>query len=86
VKNDVDEVQELLKEQCDWEGSFQFIHHGTTTETNAVLEGIGAKTGLAISEGHNEVLAVQGSQIPGGLAVWIRYTPHAPIVPVERTM
>lgn len=54
--------------------------------TNAVLEGKGAKTGLIVTAGHKDILAVRRSQIPGGLGAWINFIPPDPIVPLECTV
>lgn len=67
-------------------GKFHFIHHGTTTATNAVLEGKGARTALVVTAGHRDILALRRSHIPGGLGAWIHYTPPEPIVPLERVV
>ncbi|KAL4899531.1 hypothetical protein BDW74DRAFT_189018 [Aspergillus multicolor] len=86
IKNGIRKVQQALKERFDWDGKFQFIHHGTTVATNAVLEGKGARTGLIVTAGHKDILAVRRSQIPGGLGAWLHYTPPDPIVPLERVI
>ncbi|OGE47810.1 hypothetical protein PENARI_c036G00411 [Penicillium arizonense] len=38
-----------------------FMHHGTTTATNAVLEGKGARTALMVTAGHKDILALRRS-------------------------
>ncbi|KAL4809453.1 Hydantoinase/oxoprolinase-domain-containing protein [Aspergillus unguis] len=92
IKNGIRRVQQALKDRNldghgpAWDGKFQFIHHGTTVATNAVLEGKGAKTGLIVTAGHKDILAVRRSQIPGGLGAWLHYTPPDPIVPLERVI
>ncbi|KAL3465708.1 Hydantoinase/oxoprolinase-domain-containing protein [Aspergillus heterothallicus] len=86
IKNGIRKVKDQLKERFGWDGKFQFIHHGTTVATNAVLEGKGAKTGLIVTAGHKDILAVRRSQIPGGLGAWLHYTPPDPIVPLERVI
>ncbi|KAF5863323.1 hypothetical protein ETB97_010323 [Aspergillus alliaceus] len=86
IKNGIQKVRRQLKERYSWDGKFQFIHHGTTTATNAVLEGKGARTGLIVTAGHKDILAVRRSQIPGGLGAWLHYTPPEPIVPLERVI
>ncbi|RAL13402.1 uncharacterized protein BO97DRAFT_450087 [Aspergillus homomorphus CBS 101889] len=86
IKNGISRVQQMLKERYAWDGKFQFIHHGTTVATNAVLEGKGARTGLIVTAGHKDILAVRRSQIPGGLGAWLYYTPPDPIVPLERVI
>jgi 5-oxoprolinase (ATP-hydrolysing) len=37
------------------------MHHGTTTATNAVLEGKGARTALMVTAGHKDILALRRS-------------------------
>ncbi|KAL1385273.1 Hydantoinase/oxoprolinase-domain-containing protein [Phyllosticta capitalensis] len=86
VKEGVDQVRKLLKEQYGWDGKFEYIHHGTTTATNAILEGKGAKTGLIVTSGHKDILSFRRSQIPGGLGAWINWEQPKPIVPLERTV
>ncbi|OJK02614.1 hypothetical protein ASPACDRAFT_57618 [Aspergillus aculeatus ATCC 16872] len=90
IENGINRVQETLKSQpatnTDFSGKLQFIHHGTTVATNAVLEGKGARTGLIVTAGHKDILAVRRSQIPGGLGAWLHYTPPDPIVPLERVI
>ncbi|KAI9043633.1 putative hydantoin utilization protein A [Aspergillus affinis] len=85
IKNGIEKIRQKLN----WTGSdekFQYIHHGTTIGTNAVLEGKGARTGLIVTAGHRDILAVRRSQIPGGLGAWLHYTPPPPIVPLERVI
>ncbi|EOD44447.1 putative hydantoinase oxoprolinase protein [Neofusicoccum parvum UCRNP2] len=86
VKEGVDQVRKLLKESHGWDGKFDYIHHGTTTATNAILEGKGVKTGLIVTQGHKDVLSMRRSQIPGGLGAWINWQQPTPIVPLERTV
>ncbi|KKY18665.1 putative hydantoin utilization protein a [Diplodia seriata] len=86
VKEGVDQVKELLKDKYGWVGKFDYIHHGTTVATNAILEGKGAKTGLIVTSGHRSVLSTRRSQIPGGLGSWINWHPPTPLVPLERTV
>ncbi|KAE8381930.1 Hydantoinase/oxoprolinase-domain-containing protein [Aspergillus bertholletiae] len=86
IKNGIQKVRQKLRERDSWDGRFQFIHHGTTTATNALLEGKGARTGLIVTAGHKDILAVRRSQIPGGLGAWLHYTPPEPIVPLERVL
>ncbi|KAJ5613300.1 hypothetical protein N7510_006494 [Penicillium lagena] len=86
IQNGITKAREILKAESDWSGSFQFIHHGTTTATNAVLEGKGARTALVVTAGHKDILALRRSQIPGGLGAWLHFTPPEPIVPLERVV
>ncbi|PLB49707.1 putative hydantoin utilization protein A [Aspergillus steynii IBT 23096] len=77
-----------IREQLGWTDGdkFQYIHHGTTIATNAVLEGKGARTGLIVTAGHRDILAVRRSQIPGGLGAWLHYCPPEAVVPLERVI
>ncbi|KAJ5085965.1 hypothetical protein N7532_010736 [Penicillium argentinense] len=86
IKNGIAKARLILKEKFGWSGTFQFIHHGTTTATNAVLEGKGARTALVVTAGHKDILALRRSQIPGGLGAWLHWTPPEPIVPLERVV
>ena len=86
IQQGIAKARELLKDQFGWSGTFQFIHHGTTTATNAVLEGKGARTALIVTAGHKDVLALRRSQIPGGLGAWLHWTPPEAIVPLERVV
>ncbi|KAJ5309048.1 hypothetical protein N7508_004427 [Penicillium antarcticum] len=86
VQNGIAKAREILKSKSSWSGPFQFIHHGTTTATNAVLEGKGARTALVVTAGHKDILALRRSQIPGGLGAWLHWSPPEPIVPLERVV
>ncbi|KAL4756299.1 Hydantoinase/oxoprolinase N-terminal region-domain-containing protein [Aspergillus foveolatus] len=86
VKNGISRVQQTLKERYAWEGKFQFIHYSTTVATNAVFEGKGARTGLIITAGHKDILAVRRSQIPGGLGAWLHYMLPDPNVPLKHVI
>jgi 5-oxoprolinase (ATP-hydrolysing) len=79
-------VRKILKEKYNWDDKFDYVHHGTTTGTNAVLENKGAKCGLIVTKGHKDILTVRRSQIPGGLGAWINYVQPEPLVPLERTV
>jgi 5-oxoprolinase (ATP-hydrolysing) len=86
VQEGIAKARKLLKEKYNWDKKFSYIHHGTTTGTNAILEGKGAKAGLIVTKGHKDVLTVRRSQIPGGLGAWINWVQPQPIVPLERTV
>ena len=87
IKNGIDKAKAICKQKYDWSGgSFSFIHHGTTTATNAVLEGKGAVTGLIVTAGHKDILSIRRSQIPGHLGAWLMYNPPEPVVALERTV
>ncbi|KAK3049723.1 hypothetical protein LTS18_012695, partial [Coniosporium uncinatum] len=86
VKEGVTKARKLLQEEYGWDGKFEYVHHGTTTATNAILEGKGVKAGLVVTAGHKDVLSFRRSQIPGGLGGWINFQQPEPIVPLERTI
>jgi 5-oxoprolinase (ATP-hydrolysing) len=86
VQEGVRQARKILKDKYHWEGKFEYIHHGTTTATNAVLEGKGARCGLVVTKGHKDILAVRRSHIPGGLGAWMNYEQPEPLVPLERTV
>ena len=85
IKQGIAKVRELLRGDG-FNGTFDYVHHGTTIATNAVLESKGARTGLIVTQGHKDVLALRRSHIPGGLGAWINYRAPEPIVPLERTV
>lgn len=86
IKDGINKAKAVLNSRLGWQGQFEFIHHGTTTATNAILEGKGARTGLVVTDGHKDVLAIRRSQIPGHLGAWLTYNPPDPVVPQERTV
>ncbi|KAJ5678336.1 uncharacterized protein N7477_003969 [Penicillium maclennaniae] len=51
IQNGIAKARKILEEETGWSGVFQSIHHGTTTATNAVLEGKGAGTALVVVSG-----------------------------------
>lgn len=83
IQQGIKKVRSILEKKFRFKGSFEFIHHGTTTATNALLEGKGARTALIVTAGHKDILALRRSQIPGGLGAWLYYTPPEPVVPLE---
>lgn len=86
IKNGIEKAKAILKRKFGFEGGFEFIHHGTTTATNAILEGKGARTGLIVTQGHKDILAIRRSQIPGHLGAWLMYNPPEPVVSLQRTV
>lgn len=86
VRQGIKKIRRILQDKYGFDGHFDYIHHGTTIATNAVLEGKGARTGLIVTEGHKDVLALRRSQIPGSLGAWINYIAPEPIAPLERTV
>lgn len=82
VKNAIDRIRAMMA----FTGKFGALHHGSTVATNALLEGKGVPAALIVTQGHKDVLVARRSQIPGGLAAWINWTPPAPLIPLERTL
>ena len=60
--------------------------HGTTVATNAVLEGKGARVGLVVTEGYRQMMQIERSWVPGGLAGWIIWNQPAPMARLEDTV
>ena len=60
VREGVDKARQILEAEYNFpkDGKFDYVHHGTTTATNAVLEGKGAKAGLVVTAGHKDILTV----------------------------
>ena len=63
-----------------------YVLHGTTVATNAVLEGKGARVGLITTEGFRHVMQIARSYVPGGLAGWIIWPKPAPLAALEDTV
>ena len=64
----------------------EFVLHGTTVATNAVLEGKGARVGLVTSEGYRQIMQIARSFVPGGLAGWIIWPKPEPLARLEDTV
>ncbi len=83
-------VLEGIERVCERAGvasqDISHLMHGTTVATNAVLEGKGARVGLAVTEGYRQVLQVARSYVPGGLAGWIIWPKAEPLASLECTM
>jgi N-methylhydantoinase A len=60
--------------------------HGTTVATNAVLEGKGARVGLVVTEGYQQMMQIARSLVPGGLAAWIVWPKPEPLAKLEHTV
>lgn len=60
--------------------------HGTTVATNAVLEGNGARVGLVVTEGYQQMMQIARSLVPGGLAAWIVWPKPEPLAKLEHTV
>jgi N-methylhydantoinase A len=63
-----------------------YLLHGTTVATNAVLEGKGARVGLIVTEGYRHVMQIARSFVPGGLAGWIIWPKPQPLAALEDTV
>lgn len=62
------------------------VMHGSTVATNAIIEGKGAKVGLVVTDGYRQVLQVERSFVPGGLAAWIVWPKPEPLAALEHTV
>lgn len=83
VLNGIEKVSELAgakPEQID------YVMHGTTVATNAILTGMGARVGLVVTKGYRQILQIARSFVPGGLAGWVIYNKSDPIAPLECTV
>ncbi len=63
-----------------------YLLHGTTVATNAVLEGKGARVGLVTTEGYRHIMQIARSYVPGGLAAWIIWPKPVPLAALEDTV
>ena len=63
-----------------------YVMHGTTVATNAVLTGNGAKVGLITTKGYRQILHIARSFIPGGLGGWVIYNKSVPMAPLKWTV
>ena len=61
------------------------VMHGTTVATNAVLEGRGARVGLLVTEGFEQLLHLARGETPGPLAGWVTMIKPEPLAAVEDT-
>ncbi|MDP6560985.1 MAG: hydantoinase/oxoprolinase family protein, partial [Candidatus Binatia bacterium] len=59
--------------------------HGTTVATNAILERKGARVGLLVTEGFQQILHLARSQTPGPLAGWMIMVKPDPLASLEDT-
>jgi len=72
-------IQKLISEKKISAGKLEFILHGTTVATNALLEHKGAKTALITTEGFRDVLQIGRQNRPELYNFWARRP--IPIVP-----
>lgn len=78
-------VERVLEESGVAAGEVEYILHGTTVATNAVLEGKGARVGLITTRGFRQILHLARSQTPGPLAGWIIMIKPDPPAALEDT-
>jgi N-methylhydantoinase A len=64
----------------------EFLLHGTTVATNAILEGKGARVGLVTTQGYRQIMQIARSFVPGGLAGWIVWPKPKPLAALEDTV
>jgi N-methylhydantoinase A len=74
---------------CDESGvepaDLDYVMHGTTVATNAMLEAKGARVGLVTTKGFQQILHLARSQTPGPLAGWIIMVKPDPPAALEDT-
>jgi N-methylhydantoinase A len=78
-------VQRICQESGVAAGEIQFVQHGTTVATNAMLEAKGARVGLITTHGFKQILHLARSQTPGPLAGWIIMIKPDPPAALEDT-
>ncbi|MBT3788987.1 MAG: hydantoinase/oxoprolinase family protein [Alphaproteobacteria bacterium] len=78
-------IEELVRETGVSPSSIEALLHGTTVSTNIVLEEKGARVGLLVSEGFEQVLHLARSQTPGPLAGWMIMIKPDPLADLEFT-
>jgi N-methylhydantoinase A len=76
-------IHELLEEIGVDPSDVEFISHGTTVATNAILESKYSRMGLVVTEGYREMLEVARQTVPGefGDITWWLKPPR--VVPLE---
>jgi N-methylhydantoinase A len=66
-------------------GELEYLLHGTTVATNAMLEAKGARVGLITTKGFGQILHLARSQTPGPLAGWMIMIKPDPPASLEDT-
>jgi N-methylhydantoinase A len=78
-----------VKRICEESGvaptDLDYVMHGTTVATNAMLEAKGARVGLITTQGFGQILHLARSQTPGPLAGWIIMIKPDPPAALEDT-
>ena len=78
-------ISQLIAEAGVSPSEIKGLLHGTTVSTNIVLEEKGAKVGLLVTKGFEQVLHLARSQTPGPLAGWMIMQKPDPLADLELT-
>jgi N-methylhydantoinase A len=78
-------VRRICEESGVSPGELDYVMHGTTVATNAMLEAKGARVGLVTTHGFGQILHLARSQTPGPLAGWIIMVKPDPPAALEDT-
>ena len=78
-------VRRICEESGVSPGALDYVMHGTTVATNAMLEAKGARVGLVTTQGFGQILHLARSQTPGPLAGWIIMVKPDPPAALEDT-
>ena len=78
-------VRRICEESGVPPGDLDYVMHGTTVTTNALLEAKGARVGLITTQGFRQILHLARSQTPGPLAGWIIMIKPEPPAAIEDT-
>jgi N-methylhydantoinase A len=76
-------ISELLEEIGVDPSDVEFISHGTTVATNAILESKYARMGLIVTEGYREMLEVARQTVPGEFGDITWWQKPTRVVPLE---
>jgi len=78
-------VRRICEQSSVAAGELEYVMHGTTVATNAMLEAKGARVGLITTQGFGQILHLARSQTPGPLAGWIIMIKPDPPAALEDT-
>jgi N-methylhydantoinase A len=78
-------VRRICEESGVSPGEVDYVMHGTTVATNALLEAKGARVGLITTKGFKQILHLARSQTPGPIAGWIIMIKPDPPAALEDT-
>ncbi|HXV57125.1 MAG TPA: hydantoinase/oxoprolinase family protein [Gaiellaceae bacterium] len=78
-------IRRICEESGVEPGALDYVMHGTTVATNAMLEAKGARVGLVTTQGFGQILHLARSQTPGPLAGWIIMVKPDPPAALEDT-